>query len=57
MRNVKKGRLRKRRTDFLLERMSWRQRVDFTNILFKVFTRADPKSAKNTVKPSVFLAL
>jgi len=31
--------------------------INFTNILIKVFTRADPKSAKNTVKLSVFFAL
>jgi len=31
--------------------------VNFINILFEVFTSAVPKSAKNTVKPSVFFAL
>jgi len=31
--------------------------VNFTNILQAAFTQADPKSAKNTVKPSVFFAL
>jgi len=29
--------------------------VDFTNILCTAFTLADPKSAKNTVKPQSFL--
>ncbi len=29
--------------------------VDFANILRKAFTLTDPKSAKNTAKPSVFL--
>ncbi len=33
------------------------ERVDFTNILHEAFTCEDPKSAKNTVKPSVFFAL
>jgi len=32
-------------------------RVDFINVLQAPFTRADPKSAKNTVKLSVFIAL
>ncbi len=31
--------------------------VDFTKILCAAFTCAGPKSAKNTVKPSVFFAL
>jgi len=31
--------------------------VNFTNILQTAFTHADPKSAKNTVKLSVFFAL
>jgi len=31
--------------------------VDFTNFLCAAFMRADPKSAKNTVKQSVFFAL
>jgi len=31
--------------------------VDFTNILLEAFTWEDPKSAKNTVELSVFLAL
>jgi hypothetical protein len=31
--------------------------VNFTNILREDFTRADPKSAKNTYKLSVFFAL
>jgi len=31
--------------------------VNFTNILHKAFTCEDPKSTKNTVKPSVFFAL
>jgi len=31
--------------------------VNFTNILQAAFMHADPKSAKNTVKLSVFLAL
>jgi len=31
--------------------------VDFTNILQAAFKRTDLKSAKNTVKPSVFFAL
>jgi len=32
-------------------------RDDFINILRAAFMRADPKSAKSTVKPSVFFAL
>ncbi len=32
-----------------------REGVDFTDILHKVFKRADPKSFKNTVKLIVFL--
>jgi len=31
--------------------------VNFTNILRAAFTTADPKSAKNTLKTSVFFAL
>jgi hypothetical protein len=31
--------------------------VDFSNILLTAFICADPKSTKNTVKPSVFFAL
>jgi len=31
-----------------------RARVNFTNISHTAFTLADPKSAKKTVKPSVF---
>jgi len=31
--------------------------VHFTKILHKAFTCADPKSAKNTVKPPVFFVL
>jgi hypothetical protein len=31
--------------------------VNFINFLLAAFVHADPKSAKNTVKPSVFFAL
>ncbi len=31
--------------------------VNFSNILHAAFTHADPKSASNTFKPSVFFAL
>jgi len=35
----------------------WELGVNFINVQSKAFTRADPKSAKKTVKWSVFFAL
>ncbi len=47
MRNVKKKvDWEKGEPIFLLERMSWRPTVDFTNILLEAFKRADPKAQK-----------
>ena len=42
---------------FILKNVPKRPGVNFTNILQAAFTRADPKSAKKTVKLSSFFAL
>ncbi len=40
-----------------IDRQFTRKGVNFINILWRAFTPADPKSAKKTVKPSVFFVL